>query len=80
VIMGFNSSVAAMDQVIHFLRSGINVKKVSLLPYHRMGHGKGAMIGMENNVAEFSVPDNTCMDKLAEAFLSAGFSDLQIGG
>ena len=50
---------------------GKPVEKVELLPYHRLGGGKRALLGIRDGV-DFTVPDDGKMDALTAPFLARG--------
>lgn len=73
VIPGINDSKEKMEAAARFCTgNGINV--VNLLPYHRFGEGKYAMLDRRYHLRKLSRPDLYELEKLAGIFKSGGFN------
>ena len=74
VIPGFNAKAADMEGIADFIRSLGNaaeaVRGVQLLPYHKYGERKYAMLGLEYPCRDLSIPTPEAMEELKGAFAS----------
>lgn len=79
VIPGVNDTCAEVEAMIAFVRDNVNVSRVYLLPYHRLGSDKCERLDW-HEAHEFAVPDDEHMQELAARWREAGFADVRIGG
>ena len=80
VIPGFNDSPEEIRAIAEFVKSLKNVKRMHLLPYHRLGQDKYDGLGRQYMMGDIIPPSNKRMNKLLE--IASEFSDVecQIGG
>lgn len=79
VIPGFNNTPEEIRAIAEFAASLNGVKRLHLLPYHRLGEGKYAGLGREYTLAGIPPMDNEYMEMLLEEAKKSGLS-CQIGG
>lgn len=72
-------NVPEMPEIIHFVRQHVNVSRVHLLPYHRLGSDKRARLG-EGGAMLFTEPEDAAMQTIARQWQAAGFEQVVIGG
>lgn len=80
VIPGFNDRVDEIESIARFSNSLKGVKKIHLLPYHRLGQDKYEGLGREYLMGDVLPPTNEHMEKLRQAALRVSELDCQIGG
>lgn len=80
VIPGFNDRVDEIQAIAKFSASLQGVKKIHLLPYHRLGQDKYEGLGREYLMADVLPPTNEHMERLQKAAIQASGLDCQIGG
>lgn len=80
VIPGFNDRVDEIESIARFSNNLPGVKKIHLLPYHRLGQDKYAGLGREYLMGDVLPPTNEQMEKLRQAVLRVSKLDCQIGG
>ena len=79
VIPTFNDTTEEIEQIAEFAASLPNVKKMHLLPYHRLGQDKYEGIGREYMLPDILPPDDGKMAELKRACEKYGI-ECQIGG
>ena len=80
VIPGFNDRVDEIESIARFADNLKGVKKIHLLPYHRLGQDKYEGLGREYLMGDVLPPTNEYMEKLRQAVLRVSKLDCQIGG
>ncbi|NCC02413.1 MAG: radical SAM protein, partial [Clostridia bacterium] len=70
VIAGINDDDANMLAMCSFLQEKTAIRKVELLPYHKLGFKKMAALGIP--ATEFTTPDEDRMQKLQELIFGQG--------
>ena len=80
VIPGFNCTEEEIRGIARFADSLPGVKKIHLLPYHRLGQDKYAGLGRKYELEGVLPPDQETMENLRRAALSVSRLDVQIGG
>jgi pyruvate formate lyase activating enzyme len=71
VIPGVNDSEENMEAIARFC-TGIGIGEVNLLPYHRFGESKYAMLDRRYSLGKLRRPENHELEKLADIFESGG--------
>ena len=79
VVPGFNDSAEEMDGILQFISSLANIREVHFLPYHTLGNGKYALLGMDLKMAAVASLPNDKMEPYAEAARNIGLVAV-IGG
>ena len=79
VIPTFNATTEEIGRIAEFASSLKGVKKMHLLPYHRIGSDKYAGIGREYSMGDIEPPSKELMNELLEVVNSYGLKG-QIGG
>ncbi|KPK92413.1 MAG: hypothetical protein AMJ94_05010 [Deltaproteobacteria bacterium SM23_61] len=72
VIPGFNDDPKDMDALFHFTKTLPGVRHLDLLPYHRLGESKYAMLGRDYPLGELKPPTGQCLESLAQAAKKRG--------
>jgi len=80
VIPTFNCSVEEIKSIAKFAASLPGVKKLHLLPYHRLGQDKYDGLGREYEMKHILPPSNETMQELLKAAQDVSGLDCQIGG
>ena len=80
VVPTFNCTQPEIESIARFAASLPGVKKMHLLPYHRLGQDKYDGLGRKYERADILPPDNETMDRLAAAARRVSGLDVQIGG
>ena len=80
VVPTFNCTQPEIESIARFAASLPGVKKMHLLPYHRLGQDKYDGLGRKYELADILPPDNETMDRLAAAARRVSGLDVQIGG
>lgn len=80
VIPGFNDRVDEIESIARFADGLEGVKKIHLLPYHRLGQDKYDGLGREYLMGDVLPPTNEKMEVLQKAVLCVSKLDCQIGG
>lgn len=80
VIPGFNDTPAEIASIGKFAGSLKQVKRLHLLPYHRLGQDKYEGLGREYLMRDMLPPSNERMQELLEAASQASGMECQIGG
>ncbi len=79
VVPGLNDEEAGLAAVARLAAATPNVRRVSLLPYHRTGGGKRARLGREDPFKDVAAPPRERMEALAAFFAPLGI-ETTIGG
>ena len=80
VIPGFNDRVDEIESIARFADSLPGVKKIHLLPYHRLGQDKYEGLGREYLMGDVLPPTNEKMETLRPTVIRVSKLDCQIGG
>ena len=81
VIPTFNDTPEEIRAIARYTAALKNVKRLHLLPYHRLGQDKYEGLGREYSMKEILPPGNEQMERLLDAARSAaGGVECQIGG
>lgn len=80
VIPGFNDTEAEIRDIALYTKSLGNVRRMHLLPYHRLGQDKYAGLGREYLMGDVLPPSNEKMQRLLETAQEASQTECQIGG
>lgn len=80
VIPGFNDTVTEIEDIARFAGSLHRVKKIHLLPYHRLGQDKYEGLGREYLMKGVEPPSNEHMMELLKAATRVSGLDCQMGG
>ena len=80
VIPGFNDRVDEIEAIARYAASLNGVKKMHLLPYHRLGQDKYEGLGREYLMKDVLPPSNEYMQELLEHAVKVSGLDCQIGG
>ena len=79
VIPTFNATEGEIAQIAEFAASLPNVKKLHLLPYHRLGLDKYKGLGRKYELEHITPPSDEHMEKLKSVVLKYNL-ECQIGG
>ena len=66
VVPGFNDEPHDMDKLFRFVANLPGVKQVDLLPYHRLGESKYAMLGRDYALKEVRPPTRQDLERLTQ--------------
>lgn len=80
VIEGVNACDEEQDAMINFVKENVGSVKVNLLPYHNTGKDKYERLSLTYIDDAFSKPTDARMEELKHKWLSAGFTNVKIGG
>lgn len=81
LIENVNADEAHIRAVIAFLRGGVKVERVCLLPYHDTGKGKyGRLDRVYDPMRRFAAPSAEKAEAFARMLRGAGFPDVRVGG
>ena len=80
VIPGFNDTEEEIRDIAAYTKKLGNVKRMHLLPYHRLGQDKYTGLGREYLMGDVLPPTNEKMQRLLEVALKTSGIDCQIGG
>lgn len=80
VIPTFNCETQEIREIAEFAASLPGVKRMHLLPYHRLGQDKYDGLGREYQMKNLMPPTNELMDALLSVAKEASGLDCQIGG
>jgi pyruvate formate lyase activating enzyme len=78
LIPGVNDGAGELRAMAEFLRP-LGLRRVDLLPYHRMGIDKYRRLGIRCPLEEFSSPEPARVDEVAEALRRQGL-EVRLGG
>lgn len=79
VIPGFNYDMAHMEKVRNLLSDNDNIKRIDLLPYHKIGSSKYRKFDLDYLMEGVEPPSDSEMSKLKGFFSEPGFK-VKIGG
>jgi len=81
VIPGFNDDNKNMEDIKRLIMSykSMNLKRISLLPYHKTGTSKYKKFGLQNRMEGVIPPSRERMDELKKFFSDTGIN-VRIGG
>lgn len=80
VIPGFNDTEEEIRQIAAYTATLPNVKRMHLLPYHRLGQDKYTGLNREYLMGDVKPPTNEHMEKLLKAAEMTSGIECQIGG
>lgn len=80
VIPGFNCTKKEIQDIAVFADRLAGVKKIHLLPYHRLGQDKYEGLGRKYELEGLLPPENGQMEELREAVRMVADLECQIGG
>lgn len=80
VIPTFNATVGEISSIAEFAAKLPGVKRLHLLPYHRLGQDKYEGLGREYELKHILPPANETMQELLRAAQRVSGLDCQIGG
>lgn len=80
VVPGFNDTPKEIEAIAAFTKELGNVKRLHLLPYHRLGQDKYAGLGREYLMGDVKPPTNEQMQELLGVAAAISGIDCQIGG
>lgn len=80
VIPGFNDTAEEIRDIAEFTNRLSNVKRLHLLPYHRLGQDKYDGLGREYRMDGIKPPANETMELLLKTAEQASQIECQIGG
>ena len=73
VIPGFTDKSDNIDDIIAFLKPLENIRKIELLPYHRIAEGKYNKFNIHNKMIDIDPPAPVDINLIKDKFLEAGF-------
>ncbi|RHR24439.1 glycyl-radical enzyme activating protein [Clostridium sp. AF19-22AC] len=80
VIPGFNDTVEEIRDIAEYTKALGTVKRLHLLPYHRLGQDKYEGLGRRYLMGNVEPPSNEKMEMLLDAAVKASGVECQIGG
>lgn len=80
VIPGFNDTEEEIRQIAAYTATLPNVKRIHLLPYHRLGQDKYTGLNREYLMGDVKPPTNEHMEKLLKVAEMTSGIECQIGG
>ena len=80
VIPGFNDTEEEIRQIAAYTATLPNVKRMHLLPYHRLGQDKYTGLNREYLMGDVKPPTNEHMEKLLKVAEVTSGIECQIGG
>ncbi len=80
LIEAVNASDEDIEAMITWLKSGIRVEKINLLPYHNTGQHKYEKLDLDYQGEDYKAPSPERLEQLAEMFRDHGFRKVKIGG
>lgn len=80
VIPGFNDTAQEIRDIAEYTRKLGNVRRLHLLPYHRLGKDKYEGLGREYLMKDAVAPENEMMKILLQVAEQASGIECQIGG
>ncbi|HNR64999.1 MAG TPA: glycyl-radical enzyme activating protein [Atribacterota bacterium] len=78
LIPGINDNEEELIEMVRFLDS-LKIKRVSILPFHRMGLDKYTRLGLENSMKDVEAISETELEKIIKPFRKSNFI-ITIGG
>ncbi|MFC2118682.1 glycyl-radical enzyme activating protein [Bacteroidota bacterium] len=73
VIPGFTDKPDNIKEIINFLKPLENIRKVELLPYHRIADGKYKKFNIHNKMIDVQPPSINELNKIKDKFEKNGF-------
>lgn len=80
VIPTFNDSIDEIQEIAAFAKTLPGVRKIHLLPYHRLGQDKYEGLNRPYLMKDIVPPENEHMEKLLQTAMKASGLECQIGG
>ncbi|MEJ8734446.1 glycyl-radical enzyme activating protein [Mediterraneibacter sp. ICN-202921] len=80
VIPGFNDTEQEIRDIARFAKEIGHVRRIHLLPYHRLGQDKYAGLGRTYLMGDVEPPENAKMELLLQAAKKESQLECQIGG
>ena len=80
MIPGFNDTTEEIRAIASFAKELAEVKRLFLLPYHRLGQDKYEGLGRNYLMGDVLPPTTEKMERLKQAAESASMLACQIGG
>ena len=80
VIPGFNDTPEEIREIAAYTKTLPNVKRMHLLPYHRLGQDKYEGLGRPYLMGEVLPPENEKMEALLKIAEQVSGIECQIGG
>lgn len=80
VIPGFNDTAKEIGDIAAYAKGLPGVRRIHLLPYHRLGQDKYSGLGREYSMEDAQVPGNEKMEELLKAAITISELECQIGG
>lgn len=80
VIPTFNDSIDEIQEIAAFAKTLPGVRKIHLLPYHRLGQDKYEGLNRPYLMKDIAPPENAHMEKLLQTAMKASGLECQIGG
>ena len=78
LIPGVNDSQENLSAVAQFLSDMKNIRRVKLLPYHRLGEGKYERLDMQYRLQDTAPPDKARMEQLTELMVSCISDEISV--
>ncbi len=79
LLPGINDTIEEIKEIVSFIEWLEIVKRVDILPYHKLGTGKYPMLGKEYRLEKLEPPDRNHLEKL-RGFIQANGFTVAIGG
>lgn len=80
VVPGFNDTAEEIREIAAYTKELGNVKRLHLLPYHRLGQDKYEGLGRQYLMGDVTPPEKEQMERLLSAACKASGMECQIGG
>ncbi len=80
IIGNVNDDDNSIMDIINYLKNNINVTKINILPYHKIGSDKYERLDMEYLGKNLFRPSDERLEKIKKYFIENGFNDVKIGG
>jgi pyruvate formate lyase activating enzyme len=80
VIPGFNDTEKEIGDIAAYAKELPGVRRIHLLPYHRLGQDKYTGLGREYTMGDAEVPEHEKMEELLETAIRVSKMECQIGG
>jgi len=72
VVSEYNGTTEEMDKIAAFVATLSNVKRITLIPYHKFGNAKYPTLGYDTPAGELHAPSNEAMEAFREHFAQMG--------
>ncbi|KXS49845.1 glycerol dehydratase, cobalamin-independent, small subunit [Halanaerobium congolense] len=79
IIPGFNDDKESVSEIAEFALDLKGVKRIDILPYHRLGEDKYYGLGQKYQMKDIESPSNEKMEQIKELIIKKGI-DCTIGG